>query len=34
MGSASDASVMEAAFGILGEFAVGFTGRVLSAHRT
>jgi 5-(carboxyamino)imidazole ribonucleotide mutase len=34
MGSASDKPVMNAAFEILAEFGVGFTGRVLSAHRT
>ncbi len=34
MGSASDKPVMNAAFEILTEFGVGFTGRVLSAHRT
>jgi len=34
LGSASDKPVMDAAFEILTEFGVGFTGRVLSAHRT
>ncbi|MCX7022780.1 MAG: 5-(carboxyamino)imidazole ribonucleotide mutase [bacterium] len=34
LGSASDKPVMDAAFEILREFGVGFTGRVLSAHRT
>jgi 5-(carboxyamino)imidazole ribonucleotide mutase len=34
MGSASDKPVMGAAFEVLKEFGVAFTGRVLSAHRT
>ncbi len=34
MGSASDKPVMGAAFDVLREFGVPFTGRILSAHRT
>ena len=34
MGSASDKPVMGVAVEILREFGVGFTGRILSAHRT
>jgi 5-(carboxyamino)imidazole ribonucleotide mutase len=34
MGSASDKPVMAAAFEVLLELDIGFTGRVLSAHRT